>query len=75
MHICDYEGELEGGLDISIIHACILFQKQNTLEQYYSNPNLNVTPRPTEPFTVDFNGYGPLDSSPLAFNVYSSFLS
>ena len=32
MHICDYEGELEGGLDISIIHACILFQKQNTLE-------------------------------------------
>ena len=81
MHICDYKGKLEGrggeggGVDISIIHACILIQKQYTLEQYYSNPNLDVTPYPTEPFPLDFNGNGPLDSSPIAFNVYSSFLS
>ena len=80
MHICDYKGKLEGrggegGVDISIIHACILIQKQYTLEQYYSNPNFDVTPYPTEPFPLDFNGNGPLDSSPIAFNVYSSFLS
>ena len=35
---------------------------------------LNLTPYPTGPFSLVFNVYGPLDYSPLVFNVYSSFL-
>ena len=35
---------------------------------------LNLTPYPTRPFFLVFNVYGPLDYSPLVFNVYSSFL-
>ena len=34
----------------------------------------SLTPYPTEPFSLVFQVCGPLDYSPLVFNVYSSFL-
>ena len=38
-------------------------------------PNLSVNSYPARPFSLVFNIYGPLDYSPLVFNVYSCFLS
>ena len=49
MHICHYKGKLEGGVDISIIHACILIQKQYTLFKSKSRcnplPHWAISPR------------------------------
>ena len=66
---------------ITAYYSCLTWKSLGTLYKVWVPKPwtgilqiLNVTPHPTEPFSLVVNVYGELDYSPLVFNVCSSFL-